>query len=71
MRRPPVSRRRPEAADNYLKLSPLQRHARRVARMLLAAHPAGTPADLIDTEKVLRDEYTDQASADAVYEGQS
>ncbi|MFE9853483.1 DUF2637 domain-containing protein [Streptomyces sp. NPDC005576] len=41
-----------EAADDYLKLSQRQRHARRVARMLLVEYPAGTPADQIDPERV-------------------
>ncbi|MFF7366028.1 DUF2637 domain-containing protein [Streptomyces sp. NPDC008125] len=41
-----------EAAEDYLKLSQRQRHARRTARMLLAAHPAGTPADQIDPERI-------------------
>ncbi|MEU4352813.1 DUF2637 domain-containing protein [Streptomyces sp. NPDC023838] len=41
-----------EAADDYARLTPRQRNARRVARMLLAAHPADVaPAD-IDPERV-------------------
>ncbi|MEV6426029.1 DUF2637 domain-containing protein [Streptomyces sp. NPDC051662] len=41
-----------EAAEDYARLGQRQRNARRVARMLLVAHPEGTPADKIDLEKV-------------------
>ncbi|MFD3923904.1 DUF2637 domain-containing protein [Streptomyces sp. NPDC058595] len=41
-----------EAAGDYLRLSPRERNARRVARMLLTEHPHGTPADQIDQERV-------------------
>ncbi|MGW6310190.1 DUF2637 domain-containing protein [Streptomyces niveus] len=41
-----------EAADDYLRLSPRERNARRVARMLLVEHPHGIPADQIDPERV-------------------
>ncbi|MFE4613730.1 DUF2637 domain-containing protein [Streptomyces niveus] len=41
-----------EAAEDYLRLSPRERNARRVARMLLAEHPHNTPADQIDPERV-------------------
>ncbi|MGW1848957.1 hypothetical protein [Streptomyces sp. NPDC001966] len=40
-----------EAADDYARLTPRQRSARRVARMLLAAQP-DLPADKIDHEAV-------------------
>ncbi|WP_030299072.1 hypothetical protein [Streptomyces katrae] len=40
-----------EAADDYARLTPRQRSARRVARMLLAAQP-DTPVDKIDHEAV-------------------
>ncbi|WP_185993065.1 DUF2637 domain-containing protein [Streptomyces sp. 130] len=41
-----------EAAEDYARLGVRQRNARRVARMLLAAHPAGTPAAAITVEAV-------------------
>ncbi|MFB7553099.1 hypothetical protein [Streptomyces sp. NPDC056154] len=41
-----------EAADGYARLTPRQRSARRVARMLLVEHRPGTPADQIDPETV-------------------
>ncbi|WP_329039926.1 DUF2637 domain-containing protein (plasmid) [Streptomyces sp. NBC_01725] len=41
-----------EAAEDYLRLQPRERNARRVARMLLVAHPAGTPAGQMDPERV-------------------
>ncbi len=41
-----------EAAEDYLRLSPRERNARRVARMLLVEHPHGIPADQIDPERV-------------------
>ncbi|WP_189970965.1 hypothetical protein [Streptomyces violascens] len=42
---------RAEAADGYARLTPRQRSARRVARMLLASQP-DTPADKIEQEAV-------------------
>ncbi|WP_328868623.1 DUF2637 domain-containing protein [Streptomyces sp. NBC_00304] len=41
-----------EAAEDYARLSQRQRNARRVARILLAAYPDGTPAGQIDPESV-------------------
>ncbi|MFD5899791.1 DUF2637 domain-containing protein [Streptomyces sp. NPDC060366] len=41
-----------EAAEDYFRLQPRERNARRVARMLLVAHPAGTPAGQMDPERV-------------------
>ncbi|MGW1129866.1 DUF2637 domain-containing protein [Streptomyces sp. NPDC002526] len=41
-----------EAAEDFARLGVRQRNVRRVARMLLAAHPAGTPAAAIDAEAV-------------------
>ncbi|MET9957192.1 DUF2637 domain-containing protein [Streptomyces sp. NPDC006339] len=40
------------AADDLLKLTSAERNVRRVARWLLAAHPAGTPVDKIDIKAV-------------------
>ncbi|MFE4336040.1 hypothetical protein ACFRQM_43800 [Streptomyces sp. NPDC056831] len=41
-----------KAAEDYARLTPRQRPARRVARMLLVEHRPDTPADQIDPETV-------------------
>lgn len=41
-----------EAAEDYIRLTPRERSVRRVARMLLAAHPAGTSPAAIDIKAV-------------------
>ncbi|MFE7412902.1 DUF2637 domain-containing protein [Streptomyces laurentii] len=40
------------AADDLVRLSPRERNGRRVARLLIAAHPAGTPVADIDIQAV-------------------
>ncbi|MFH9959674.1 DUF2637 domain-containing protein [Streptomyces roseolus] len=41
-----------EAAEDFIRMSPRDRNIRRVARLLTAAHPVGTPAAEIDVKAV-------------------